>query len=363
MVDDPELVLHVWPTRWDLPSFTPACLASVLYLQVIIPGKFVLEETTNPDLSPDGRLPYLTHRNVSIASYPSIVEYVDGLLKQNGSSSDQQQAQGIAWMAYVSAHLGDLVACSFFTLRHNYFECVRPSLSELFPIPLRYYVPDRLREIYKPRLEAAGLWTVHTEEAEEEKRKKMGILGLASNTSVEEAFGKEKVLEKGRAVFDLLARRLGDKRFFLNNQEPTALDALVAAHIILLTTPLPNDLLRSLVTESYPSLLTHARKLYVRTISRQLSHGRSASLSSSYDIVESETQVIEHVVPLQVRSTPSVPIPEVITSLLLPVSWRPTVSSIETKDKLGEDEEPVWEGWALFGAGVLGIIGWALFRS
>jgi sorting and assembly machinery component 37 len=28
----------------------------------------------------------------------------------------------------------------------------------MLPIPQRYYVPGRIRESYKPRLEAAGLW-------------------------------------------------------------------------------------------------------------------------------------------------------------------------------------------------------------
>lgn len=56
-------------------------------------------------------------------------------------------------------------------------------------------MPDRLRETYKPRLEAAGLWSVHAEEAEEEKRQKRGI-SVVSESAVFEAFGKEKVCHK-----------------------------------------------------------------------------------------------------------------------------------------------------------------------
>ena len=51
-----EIILRIWPSLWDLPSFTPDCIAAVLYLQHTIPGKFVVEECTNPELSPDGTL-------------------------------------------------------------------------------------------------------------------------------------------------------------------------------------------------------------------------------------------------------------------------------------------------------------------
>ena len=148
MPDRTELVLHVWPSRWGLPSFTPSCLASILYLQLTLPGKFVVEETTNPDLSPDGtfdgllsgrrilyllgtgQLPYLTHGLACIASFSSIVKYVDGLRNRKERSEDdydeeygeeeesthsrkavnpELHARQTAWLAYVSANLGDLV--------------------------------------------------------------------------------------------------------------------------------------------------------------------------------------------------------------------------------------------------------------
>jgi len=49
-----SLVIHVWPGRWDLPSFDPACLAAIIYLQIAFPGHFSVAEEVNPDLSPCG---------------------------------------------------------------------------------------------------------------------------------------------------------------------------------------------------------------------------------------------------------------------------------------------------------------------
>ena len=49
-----DVVLHIWPGAFDLASIEPTCLAAVLYLQLVIPGKFTVEESTTPDHSPSG---------------------------------------------------------------------------------------------------------------------------------------------------------------------------------------------------------------------------------------------------------------------------------------------------------------------
>ncbi|KAL5489749.1 hypothetical protein ACEPAI_4581 [Sanghuangporus weigelae] len=382
MPDEPEIVLHVWPGRWDLPTFTPPCLASILYLQLILPGKFIVEECTNPDISPDGQLPYLSHGLATIASFPSIVKYIEGLQRHAETSEDNEEAdrengvadtisavntvkraQETAWMALVSAQLGDLVACSLFTLRHNYYDFVRPALAELFPVPQRYYVPDRLRGMYKPRLEAAGLWSISVEEAEEERRKKKG-LGLADHSIVQEAFGKEKVLDKARMTLDLLARLIGDKLFFLDNPSPSALDVFVAAHILLLTVPpFPNETLRSLVLESYPSLVAHSRRLQSRTLLPPGTlHGLAASLSTSFEVIEAQThQSDEEYIPLRGRSAQQATFSEVVSSLAVPFSWRLAnpFSIHRTKPKSKADKEFDQMRWAWFGLAAASIIGWA----
>lgn len=55
-----SLVIHVWPRSWDLPSFDPACLAAILYMQIAFPGHFSIAEEVNPDLSPTGQLSIVT---------------------------------------------------------------------------------------------------------------------------------------------------------------------------------------------------------------------------------------------------------------------------------------------------------------
>jgi sorting and assembly machinery component 37 len=133
-----QIVLHIWPGRWGLPSFDPHCLATVLFLQLTIPGKFRLVECWNPDSSPTGaldcrflfitsyllmrcalgQLPFLLHERFSVASFTSIVKYMSGLKDADktypnldGNLSPAERAQRTAWYAHVESHLGDLVVC------------------------------------------------------------------------------------------------------------------------------------------------------------------------------------------------------------------------------------------------------------
>ena len=71
-------ILHIWPSKWNLQSLDPTCLAAVMYLQLTIPGKFKVAPCTNPDKSPNGKYPFrvgpmivLTHMHRSTALFDS----------------------------------------------------------------------------------------------------------------------------------------------------------------------------------------------------------------------------------------------------------------------------------------------------
>lgn len=149
------LVIHVWPGRWDLPSFDPACLAAILYLQMAFRGQFSVVEEANPDLSPSGlcsftnsvslrnlqpsytgQLPYLTHLSHSISPLASIIAYLGALDPEtfaqlsnsqsfelipslDAALSSTQRNQTVVWRAYIEFHVGDLVVSGLLGL----FEC------------------------------------------------------------------------------------------------------------------------------------------------------------------------------------------------------------------------------------------------
>jgi sorting and assembly machinery component 37 len=59
-----------------------------------------------------------------------------------------------------------LQAHSFYSLDDNFSKFTSRTLTSMLPIPQRYYVPERIREMHRPRLEAAGLWTKPASEPE-----------------------------------------------------------------------------------------------------------------------------------------------------------------------------------------------------
>jgi sorting and assembly machinery component 37 len=228
-----RLTLHIWPSKWGLPSIEPSCIAAAFYLQLALPGRFSIQECTNPDASPSGRsvsvgvvllcalkrfffegqLPYLSHGHHTVAPLSSIVKYVAGLTPAmvppvtdaaNGPEpafsadvdallSTTERARRTAWTAHIGSALGDLVvrchrlpkfphrgnspflqAHAFYCVPANYAAVMHPTLSSFYSIPQSYYVPRRIRQVYQARLESNGLWTTSAEESEVEKPKRFG---------------------------------------------------------------------------------------------------------------------------------------------------------------------------------------------
>ncbi|KII88380.1 hypothetical protein PLICRDRAFT_161408 [Plicaturopsis crispa FD-325 SS-3] len=271
---DPNgIVLHVWPRQnWNLPSLDAPSVAAVLYLQLAIPHLFTVEECIDPTLSPSGQLPFLTHEHRAVASFPSIVKYVS-TLDVEGTDVDldaplgaAERAQRTAWAAHIESNLGDLVAHTFYSLPENWVQLTQPALAGALPLPQKYYVPDRIRDSHRVRLNAAGLWNQPGIEVKAEERKPPFAEQKKDDPDVKDVFKRvferEKILTKGRSYLDKYARLLGDKLYFLH-ERPTTLDIVLAAHILALTRPpFPDPLLKSLVVESYPSLVAHAERVY-----------------------------------------------------------------------------------------------------
>jgi hypothetical protein len=67
-------------------------------------------------------------------------------------------------------------AHAFYFLRANYAGVTYPTLSSFYNFPQSYYVPHRICQSYKARLEANGLWAIPAagEESEGEKPRRFG---------------------------------------------------------------------------------------------------------------------------------------------------------------------------------------------
>ncbi|KAK2466795.1 hypothetical protein APHAL10511_001053 [Amanita phalloides] len=259
-----------------------------------IPGKFSISECTNPDGSPSGQLPCLAHDHHVVTLLPSIVKYVSGLERRKGDAfantdldrhmSNSQKSQRIAWSAHATAHLGDLVYYMLYSQPLNWENMTFKAWRSLFPLPQRYYIPTRIRELYRPRLEASGLWSLP--EVEKEPKKSFHHISpeeeKAANTGVfQQTFEKEKVVENAKVILDIYSRLLSTT-YFLGCDRPTSLDALVSAHVLLLLEPpYPAPIIQQILLESYPSLVTHARLLFSQTLRTTITRTASQRLTWS----------------------------------------------------------------------------------
>ncbi|KAF7323115.1 Tom37 domain-containing protein [Mycena chlorophos] len=267
-------VLHVWPGAFNLPSIDPHCLATLLCLAHTFPNQFKLAHCTNSDLSPSGSLPFLTHNEHVVASFQHIVRYMEGLHPGNlvdAGLSTVEDAQRTAWAAHAEAQLGNLLAYTVFSPVQNW-ELYGKTLGSVLAPPQRYFVAKRVRDSYRPRLEAAGLWFEEFGQSQVETDKpgsqlfktpprqwNWGLLQY-SKDRVREGAVRDKALQQGRDTLDRFSRLLGERKFFYDRFgfKPSTLDFLIAAHILLLTRPpFPETEIPDLV-RSYPTLMAHA---------------------------------------------------------------------------------------------------------
>jgi sorting and assembly machinery component 37 len=82
-------------------------------------------------------------------------------------------------------------------MHDNYSKTTHLALSSFLPIPQRYYVPTRMREMHRPRLEAAGLWNLPGDEVKQQTDVKSHVRKhkVASDEKIayKKTFDREKV--------------------------------------------------------------------------------------------------------------------------------------------------------------------------
>jgi len=156
----------------------------------------------------------------------------------------------------------------------------------MFHVPQRYYVPRRIRDSYIPRLESVGLWSPHVEDSTKEtsfqkQQKTMPIENLKSNTTLSQAFQRERVIEKARTELEIYYQLLSGKEYIFQNRL-SSVDVIVAAHILLLVDPpFPDPLIKDLINNSYPALVSYARRIFDQAFKEGHSSIQFISSSSS----------------------------------------------------------------------------------
>lgn len=126
---------------------------------------------------------------------------------------------------------------TLYSHQDNWTGLMQSALASLLPVPQCYYVPGRIRESHRPRLEAAGLWNLLEVEKQEKKLFRDALKPPKEKIDthiIQKAFEREKVCklpfattqliiwsqvtEKARASMDIYVRLLGQKHFFFSDR-------------------------------------------------------------------------------------------------------------------------------------------------
>ncbi|KAM4058531.1 outer mitochondrial membrane transport complex protein [Hirsutella rhossiliensis] len=161
------LNLHVWGAAFGLPSIDAECLATIAHLyHAAPPSTWCLTPSSDPSVSPSHHLPALYHDGVWTSGYRQIVDYLtsNSLCRNLDESLDaRQQADSVAYSAYLSVHAAPLVDLSLYVSAANWSAATRPAYSALLPFPLTWTVPPLIRAEAIKRAEHLGLAELDTD--------------------------------------------------------------------------------------------------------------------------------------------------------------------------------------------------------
>ncbi|KAI9284463.1 Tom37 C-terminal domain-containing protein [Umbelopsis sp. AD052] len=241
------LQLYVWGPALDVPSIDPSCVAVEAYLRATN-ANFTVVYANDPQLSPTGQLPLLKDGPVWVAGASRILSHLskkghDG----NASLSAEQVADSLAYISLIEEKLYDCMLFTWYADQTNFVKTIRPTYAKLLPFPTRYFVPIRLRNNAKARLEK---YEVEIKDDDD------------SQLATSETDDLKKLMETGwhhmytlaRDTYKVLDAKLGEKDYFFGDK-PSTLDCLAFGYLSLHMYPmLPHHRLRIILTTEYPRL-------------------------------------------------------------------------------------------------------------
>ncbi|KND91195.1 Metaxin-like protein [Tolypocladium ophioglossoides CBS 100239] len=161
------LDLHVWGAAFGLPSIDPECLAIITFLHHAAPSSaWRLIPSNDPSISPSHLLPALHHDGVWTSGYHQIVGYLTSksICRDLDADLDAgQQADSVAYSAYLSAHAAPLIDLSLYVSAANWAATTRPAYSSLLAFPLTWTAPPLIRAEAIKRVEHLGLAELDTD--------------------------------------------------------------------------------------------------------------------------------------------------------------------------------------------------------
>ena len=228
-------------------------------------------------LTPD-TLPALHHESVWTSGYAPIVDYLTS--KSLGDNLDAgltpiQQADRIAYGAFLTAHAAPLLDLSLYVSAANWAATTRPAFSSLLPFPLTWTVPPLIRAEAVKRVEHLGFADMDTDfdpngglhlssgrDALPEAFRRH-IPARTKKTIHEEMTPEQAVLirlyglaEDCLSVLDDYLKGDSEKTFgFFESASPSSLDCLAFGYLALMRdAPVPRSFLKDWLEQKTPRL-------------------------------------------------------------------------------------------------------------
>ncbi|KHN96704.1 Mitochondrial outer membrane translocase complex, Tom37/Metaxin [Metarhizium album ARSEF 1941] len=161
------LHLHVWGPAFGLASIDAECLAIITHLHNALPASgWRLVPSNDPSANPSNLLPALDHDGTWVSGYRPIVDYLTRkslCANLDASLSPVQQADAVAYSAYLLASAAPLVDLSLYVSAANWAAATRPAYNALLPFPLTWTLPPLIRAEAARRAEHLGLAELDTD--------------------------------------------------------------------------------------------------------------------------------------------------------------------------------------------------------
>ncbi|KAI1818221.1 hypothetical protein GGS20DRAFT_529014 [Poronia punctata] len=268
------LELHVWGPAFGLESIDAECLAAITaFRHTLSRDDWTLVADNDTSISPDNCLPALFHSGACTSGYRNIISYLGKHARSSGQPladddlTPQQEADVLAYSAYLGTRGSGLVALSLYASPNAWVELTRPAYSTLLPFPLTWTIPTAIRAAAVEKAEHLGMGYLAAEaEADEAAAKVATETTPTGFMRIREKLGPRKSMQPEQTAairfqqladdfFTTLDDLRGSKTYLLGTDEPSSLDFLAYGYLALMNVRTPYPILaNSLVADGRNSM-------------------------------------------------------------------------------------------------------------
>jgi len=172
-----ELVVHVIPPAWGLPSIGPFCLKLEAHLRMIdVPYRSVVDAT--PFKGPKGKLPWIEHEGRTLGDSGFIVDYVNQRFGRDPDAalSPEQRAIAVAFRRLVEENLYWVMVYDRWMVDANW-PITKETVLGLVPAAARVLVAPLARRGVARQLRGQGIALHARDEIHAIGRRDVGALG------------------------------------------------------------------------------------------------------------------------------------------------------------------------------------------